>query len=363
MNISISDSPRLSPPSTVKKVVVVDDSRAIRAWLRLVLEADSRLEVVGEAQDAAEAREVIKRTNPDVITLDIEMPGMNGLEFLEKLMTLRPTPVVMISGTTQRNSESTIKALAFGAVDCIQKPVGPADPHTHRGITRRVFSAACSTVQPLRKAPLMAGPKRPSYDTTPSPLILIGASTGGVAALETLLSGLDPLDPPVVIVQHMPGAFLVSFSQHLNARLPQDIQLAKAGEVLQAGMVRIAPAMGKHTMVRRSKGEWRCSFSDLDEDALYCPSVEHLFGSARNVASDVIAVILTGLGRDGAHAMLDLRRAGARTIGQDAASCVVYGMPRVAFELGAVEVQADIGRISGLIRDAAQDHAIFKKAR
>lgn len=201
------------PPVDQKKVVIVDDSRVIRDWLRVVLEMDDRLCVVGEAKNAVEARQTIKDTAPDVVTLDIEMPGMNGLDFLEKLMTLRPTPVVMISGGTKRNSEATIKALSLGAIDCILKPTTLADQTVLRDITRRVFSAACSNVRPLRPVAHSAMPVASVAAQKHMPLILIGASTGGVAALETVLSSLDPNGPPVVIVQHMPGAFLVSFSQ------------------------------------------------------------------------------------------------------------------------------------------------------
>jgi len=339
-----------------KKVVIVDDSRVIRDWLRVVLQMDHRLSVVGEAKNAVEARQIIKNTAPDVVTLDIEMPGMSGLDFLEKLMTLRPTPVVMIAGGTQRNSEATIKALSLGAVDCILKPTTLVDQTVLRDITRRVFSAACSNVRPLRRVTHHASRCASFTRQKHMPLILIGASTGGVAALETVLFSLDPNGPPVVIVQHMPGAFLVSFSQQLDRKLPQDVSLARENEILSQGMVRIAPGLGQHTGVRKVASAWQCYFTPNEGSWPYCPSVDHLFRSAFSMSDDIIAVILTGLGRDGAAAMHELHRAGSHTIGQDCQSSVVYGMPRAAWEMGAVAEQRDVIHIGDAVNDAVARH-------
>jgi len=345
-----------------KKVVIVDDSRTIRGWLRIVLEQDSRLEVVGEADSAATAREVIKQTDPDVITLDIEMPGMNGLAFLEKLMLLHPMPVVMISSTTQSNSEATITALSLGAVDCILKPTSAADEGACRDISRRVFSAACSTVQVLRKAPAIP-PSPLSQKAKSMPIVLIGASTGGVAALECVLADLPANGPPVVIVQHMPGAFLVSFSQKLNRQLPQDVALAREDELLGYGQIRLAPGLGRHTGVNKSSGRWRCRFSTPSEGDLHCPSVDALFQSAVPFSRDVVAVILTGLGRDGADGMLNLKQSGALTLGQDADSSVVYGMPRAAWEAGAVREQLPLSQIGAATNRAVEEHAKRSRGR
>jgi len=340
-----------------KRVVIVDDSRTLRGWLRVVLEQDPRLEVVGEADCATKAREVIKRTNPDVITLDIEMPGMSGLAFLEKLMMLFPKPVVMISGATKRNSEATITALSLGAVDCILKPAMRMDDDTTRDITKRVFSAACSTVQAMRKQTTTAVRKTSRTGTGRMPLIVIGASTGGVAALERVLVDLHVDGPPVVIVQHMPGNFLVSFAQFLNRTLSQDVAIARAGEVLTRGQIRLAPSMGAHTQIRRTQNDWSCKFLDDRQGALHCPSVDHLFHSAQPLADDVIAVILTGLGRDGAEGLAALREAGASTFGQDEATSVVYGMPKAAWELGAVQLQLPLENIGNAINKAVLKHA------
>lgn len=340
-----------------KKVVIVDDSRSLRGWLRVVLEQDARLEVVGEADSADTAREVIKRTDPDVITLDIEMPGMSGLAFLEKLMNLFPKPVVMISGSTQSNSEATITALSLGAVDCILKPSMAADRFACRSISRRVFVAACSTVQALRKPPPAAVRASSPRAFHRLPLIVIGASTGGVVALERVLSDLHVDGPPVVIVQHMPGTFLASFAQFLNSNLPQDVSVAIEGERLSRGQIRLAPAFGSHTHIKRLGGAWICQFHQDLGEALHCPSVSELFHSAEPYAKDVIGVILTGLGSDGADGLEALHIAGARTIGQDAATSVVYGMPRVAFEKGVVDEQLPLDQIGEGVNRAVTLHA------
>ncbi|MFK7835808.1 MAG: chemotaxis-specific protein-glutamate methyltransferase CheB [Sulfitobacter sp.] len=343
---------------TRKRVVIVDDSQTLRGWLRVVLEQDPRLEIVGEAANAEEAREVIKQLNPDVITLDIEMPGMSGLEFLGRIMKLRPMPVVMISGATESNSEATITALSLGAIDCILKPTGQADQKVCRDIARRVFSAACSTVQLAVKKPpappaLGIGGKAENL-----PIILIGASTGGVAALETVLADLHADAPPVLIVQHMPGAFLVSFSRMLDSHLPHDVGIARADELLGSGQIRLAPAAGQHTHVQRRGNAWYCQFSPEPAEALHRPSVDALFHSAIRSAEDVIALILTGLGRDGALGIQALHTAGATTIGQDADSSVVYGMPRAAFDLGAIQQQLPLSEIGEATNRAVAAHAI-----
>lgn len=344
--------------SSVKKtVVIVDDSRTLRGWLRVVLEQDHRLEVVGEADSAVAAREVIRRTNPDVITLDIEMPGMSGLEFLEKLMTLFPKPVVMFSGATEANSEATITALSLGAVDCILKPDVNADEDIRRTITRRVFSAACSTVQAMRKPPAIAMRAMSEGNARKLPLIVIGASTGGVVALETVLSNLHVDGPPVLIVQHMPGNFLVSFAQLLNKKLEQDVAIARAGEPLSRGQIRIAPGLGFHTHVARAGSNWSCSFKKDLGQSMHCPSVDELFCSAEPFSKDIIGVILTGLGRDGSEGLRRLQEAGAITLGQDAATSVVYGMPRAAFEMGAVQQQLPLNQIGEAVNRSVSVHA------
>ena len=340
------------PTRDVKRVVIVDDSQAMRGWLRLVMEQDPRLTVVGEAASAYEARHVIKQVSPDVLTLDIEMPGMNGLDFLERLMRLRPMPVVMITGATRNHSTATIQALSLGAIDYILKPTAANDQAAQLLMSRRVYSAACSTVQPREMAQRQAALTVPVARTDVMPLIMIGASTGGVAALETVLSGLDPSGPPVVIVQHMPGPFLVSFAKQLNRQLDQNVGLVREREVLQPGQIRLAPADGAHTEVLRKGTAWTCRFVPEGQNTLHCPSVDVLFHSATRHASDVIAVMLTGLGHDGAEGMVELRANGASTLGQDEATSVVYGMPRVAYERGGVQKQLPLGRLGNAINGA-----------
>ena len=327
-----------------KRVLIVDDSRVIRAWLRAVLEEDSRLRIVGEASDAVEARDFLKAHSADVVTLDIEMPGMSGLEFLTRLMRARPMPVVMLSSLTSRGSDAAVQALSRGAVDCILKPTDGFDQRLTRDICERVYHAACTRALQVRAS------DRPEIRAAAPPeiarhvsrvrdgrktLFLIGASTGGVAALETVLPQLDPQGAPVVIVQHMPGNFLQSFSERLRRQLPHNVKLAEEGVPLQRGDIVLAPGIGRHTEVYRRPDGWYCRFVEDVDHSLHVPSVDKLFHSAVSDAKHVTAAILTGLGRDGAQGMLKLSQAGAITIGQDEASSIVYGMPRAARLLGA----------------------------
>ncbi|MEE4188914.1 MAG: chemotaxis-specific protein-glutamate methyltransferase CheB [Roseobacter sp.] len=344
---------------TAKRVLIVDDSRAIRDWLRTVLISDPRLEIVGEASNAVEARDFLRAHPADVVTLDIEMPGMSGLEFLTRLMRARPMPVVMLSSLTSKGSDAAIQALSRGAIDCILKPSEGSNKFLRRDICERVFNAASS--KPLRRATGLqsslhsmhraAAPRQsPERQCRRGALILIGASTGGVTAIESLLQQLDRHGPPVVIVQHMPGHFLQSFSDRLNRYLPQTVGLAAEGQILRRGDVVLAPGIGKHTTVVRDAEGWTCRFITGDVDALHCPSVDTLFLSAISEAKNIAAVILTGLGRDGAEGLLKLSQAGAATFGQDEDTCVVYGMPRAAYELGAVRHQLPLEKIGDAVR-------------
>ncbi|SFF86351.1 chemotaxis-specific protein-glutamate methyltransferase CheB [Roseobacter denitrificans] len=344
-----------------KKVLIVDDSRVIRMWLRTVLASDRRLEVVGEASDAVEARDYIRANPADVITLDIEMPGMSGLEFLTRLMRARPMPVVMLSSLTSKGSDAAVQALSRGAIDCILKPTDGYDLDLSRDICERVYQAACTRPASLKRgeatekpadAPMMQRASALGQPCRRGSLILIGASTGGVSALEAVLPKLDPDGAPVVIVQHMPGNFLESFSQRLDRQLPQNVKLAEEGVPLRRGDVILAPGIGKHTEVVRRMDGWQCRFVANDPAALHCPSVDTLFLSAVSEAKKVSVAILTGLGKDGAQGMLKLAEAGATTFGQDEETSVVYGMPRVAFGLGAVQHQLPIHKIGEALRES-----------
>ncbi|MEM6887328.1 MAG: chemotaxis-specific protein-glutamate methyltransferase CheB [Pseudomonadota bacterium] len=347
--------------SPAKRILIVDDSRVMRSWLRSVLSADPRLQVVGEAGNAIEARDFLKAQQADVLTLDIEMPGMSGLDFLTRLMRARPMPVVMMSSLTMAGSDAAVQALSRGAIDCMVKPSDGYDPTIASDICERVYHASCTRATTLMSRvaqapvaqPVVADPAKPPIPRVPcrqGAIILIGASTGGVAALETVLPDLDPGGPPVVIVQHMPGNFLVSFAERLNRQLPQNVTLAQNGMVLSRGDVVLAPGEGQHTEVRRRDGEWSCRFTANEPPALHCPAVDKLFKSAVSQAKFVTAVLLTGLGRDGAEGLHELHQASAMSIGQDEHSCVVYGMPRAAKALGAVELELPLDRIGQAVR-------------
>lgn len=343
---------------TPQRVVIVDDSQTMRKWVRMVLEADPRLIVVGEAEDALQAREVIRTLQPDVITLDIVMPKMDGLDFLERLMRLFPTPVVVLSSLTAHDPQAKERALALGAKDCLAKPTHASDAAFTRDFQDRVYHAA----KPQTKVNTPLAPARRALSRLP-PLILIGASTGGVTALETVLSQVDPNGPPILVVQHMPGNFLFSFVNRLNATLKQDVRLAKAGLSVARGDIVFAPTCDEHMLVEKTVAGWTCCFGGNTEGALHVPSVDRMFSSALSFAEQVIAVILTGLGKDGADAMAQLAQRGAVTIGQDEATSVVYGMPRAAFEAGGVQHQLALEQIGPAIDAAVAEKANHKKGQ
>ncbi|MBY6089603.1 chemotaxis response regulator protein-glutamate methylesterase [Maritimibacter alkaliphilus] len=326
------------------RVLVVDDSVAIQSVMRHVLSRDPRLEVVATARDAFEARALIKRYNPDVLTLDIEMPGMNGLDFLERLMRLRPMPVVMLSGYTQAGSDAAIQALALGAMDCVPKPSAGLTEPVLRDMADRIVAASQGRVLPQETGPRRPAP--PLHRTWSGRIVLIGASTGGVAAVETVLAGMPVDCPPIVVSQHMPPAFLKSFVDRLEARFPQSVALALDGVELLPGRVLFSPGGDAHTGVDRRGSGLICRRIEGPRRNGHYPSVDVLFEAALPFADRVSAVLLTGLGQDGAHGMKQLRDRGAFCIGQDEASSVVYGMPRAAADLGAIDVQLPLETIA-----------------
>lgn len=346
-----------------KQVLIVDDSRVMRAWLRAVLTADPRLRVVGEAADAVEARDFLKAHSADVLTLDIEMPGMSGLDFLTRLMRARPMPVVMMSSLTAAGSDAAIQALSRGAIDCMVKPSKSYGEDLTDDICERVYHAACTRPSQLqmrlRSNGIDAGTAAPIVKTRdPEPcargsIILLGASTGGVAALETVLPMLDPEGPPVVVVQHMPGNFLVSFADRLDRQMPQRVSLANEQTPLSRGDIVLAPGNNHHTELQQRGGHWYFRFVPNDPPALHCPAVDVLFASAVDHARRVTAGLLTGLGQDGARGLLKLAEAGAMTFGQDENTCVIYGMPRTAKAMGAVQQELPLDRIGHAIRESA----------
>ncbi len=322
------------------RVLVVDDSATMRALIRRGLEGHSDLDVVGEACDPIQAREAIKLLNPDVITLDIEMPQMNGLDFLERLMRLRPMPVVMVSTLTSRGAEATLRALELGAVDCVAKP-RVDDRVGFDRLAEIVRTAAGARLRPTSNAP----PAAVHADFTPSDRVLaIGASTGGVEALLAILSSFPANCPPTVITQHMPATFTPSFAQRLNRSCAATVTEATDGARLATGQVYLAPGGATHLEIAGpAAGPWRCRLIATDAVNGHRPSVDVLFHSvAATARSRAVGVILTGMGKDGARGLLAMHEAGARTIGQDEHSSVVYGMPKAAFELGGVDRQVSL---------------------
>ena len=319
-----------------RRVVIVDDSDSLRALLRRTLEADGRFEVVGEAGDPFEARAVIKAGLPDVVTLDVEMPRMDGLSFLEKIITLRPMPVVMLSSGTRPGSEMAVRALARGAIDCIGKDMLSAPGAAAEAIDR-IFEASLARVGPRAARPV--APDHESFSWN-GRLVLIGASTGGVEALERVLGGLPSNGPPVAVVQHMPAVFLESLVHRFSGLLAPRVVLARDGMQMSQGTVVFAPGGASHLELHPERGPNAppvCRLLEGPPEQGHRPSVDRLFASAGPFAGQVLAVLLTGMGRDGAGGMLALRRAGAGTLAQSRESSTVWGMPRVAREIGAAQ--------------------------
>lgn len=337
------------PRTDVVRVLIVDDSHTMRRLIRAGIETHPRIEIVGEAASATEARDAVKALRPDVMTLDVEMPGMSGIEFLERLMRARPMPVIMLSTLTGAGTEASILALSLGAVDCVEKPRFGAARETFDHLSKLILVAADARIRSPRPraAPVSADPGW----TWNGNWILIGSSTGGVEALETVLHGFPAHCPPTLITQHMPEQFLRSFAARLNTNLAPTVRIATDGHLPRPGEVIIAPGGIGHMEIAPDGKALRLVAGPKRSG--HRPSVDAMFGSARPHATRMIAAILTGMGRDGAEEMRNLRQAGARCIGQDADTCVVYGMPRVAQELGAVEEQLPLARIGGRLLELA----------
>lgn len=333
------------------RTLVVDDSATMRQLLTSALNADEEIEVIGQAAEPYEARQLIKLHNPDVITLDIEMPGMNGLEFLEKIMALRPMPVVMVSTLTKRGASATIQALELGAADYVAKP-SPQDPHTFKLLTQKVKQAAQINYQNRTMAVSSAAPALQPLELTPGlqpSLIAIGASTGGVEALVSILRRFPKNCPPTIITQHMPALFVSRFVKRLNSLCQPEVKEAGDNGKLEKGCVYLASGDGAHMQI---SGGLNLQYQMVPGDPVngHRPSVDVMFDSAVKAGvGRTVGIILTGMGRDGAAGLLAMREAGARTIGQNEASCVVYGMPKAAFECGAVETQLPLEQIASEI--------------
>jgi two-component system, chemotaxis family, protein-glutamate methylesterase/glutaminase len=347
------------------RVLIVDDSATIRRILAAVLSADPEIEVVGEAPEPAVARQMIKDLNPDVITLDVEMPNMNGLEFLEKIMRLRPMPVVMVSTLTQRGAEVTLEALELGAVEYFAKPTENVAALLNGGGNELV-----EKVKTAARARIRARQTRPESKVSAEPfdpgdaVVAIGSSTGGVEALIEVLSHFPHNCPPTVITQHMPPHFTTSFAQRLDRLCKPHVTEARDGDALLPGTVHLAPGGEFHLEVTGMK-TLRCRLTAGAPVSGHRPSVDMLFNSvAATARRRGIGALLTGMGRDGAQGLGAMRTAGAATIGQDEATSVVYGMPRAAFETGAVEKQLplekigpEISRVCRLRKEGELSHA------
>ncbi|MBS8226700.1 chemotaxis-specific protein-glutamate methyltransferase CheB [Vannielia litorea] len=331
-----------------RRVVIVDDSAIMRAMLSRLLEADGRFDIVGQAGDPFEARNVIKKTHPHVVTLDVEMPRMDGLSFLEKIIALRPLPVVMLSSGTGPGSDLAVEALAMGAIDCLGKD-GFGQPEASCEVADRIFEASLARVEPRASRPVP--PDHSSFHWN-GKVVLIGSSTGGVEALERVLGAMPPNAPPIAVVQHMPPQFMESLAHRLSGLVAPRVALARDGLEMTQGMVVFAPGGAHHLELVPGKGRRALPSCRLVEAPLmsgHRPSADRLFLSARPLAARSLAVLLTGMGRDGAEGMRALRAAGARTLAQSRESSTVWGMPRVAWETGAAEALVPLGDIGAKV--------------
>jgi two-component system, chemotaxis family, protein-glutamate methylesterase/glutaminase len=343
---------------TIKKIKVlcVDDSALIRSLMTEIINSQPDMTVVATASDPLVARDLVKQHNPDVMTLDVEMPRMDGLEFLEKLMRLRPMPVVMVSSLTERGSEAALRALELGAIDFVTKPrLGIHDgllaytdlivgkiriaAAAHILPAKRTAKGSSSSVTadvPLLRSPLLSTEK----------LIIIGASTGGTEAIRELLQPLPPDSPGILIAQHMPAGFTNSFAQRLNGLCRVAVTEAVHGERILPGHAYIAPG-GFHLSLTRSGANYVAQVDQEPPVNRHRPSIDVLFDSAaKHAGKNAIGVILTGMGRDGAEGLLRMHQAGAYTLAQDEASCVVFGMPREAIALGAASEVVPLAEMS-----------------
>jgi len=331
---------RTTAASAPIRVLVVDDSAAARTMICAVLARHSDLVCVGEAADALQAREMIRGLDPDVVTLDMVMPGMDGLDFLERLMRLRPTPVVVIASATRQHQATVQRATDLGAVAFIEKPQ-PGEPGAIDAFEKMVVARlrdAARTRPAARRGACASDAPASAPASASGRLIAIGASTGGTEATPRLLTRLSPAVPPVVIVQHMPAGFSARYAARLNGLGPLAVSEARDGELLQSGHAYVAPG-GLHLSVERGPtGSFVARVSDGEPVQRHRPSVDVLFRSVARVAGDrAIGIMLTGMGGDGALAMRLLRDAGAYNLAQDEATSAIFGMPREAIRAGACQ--------------------------
>ncbi|MDO9046155.1 MAG: chemotaxis response regulator protein-glutamate methylesterase [Methylobacter sp.] len=358
------------------KVLIVDDSAVVRQVLTGLLDGVSGIKVIGAAPDPIFAMKRMETEWPDVIVLDIEMPRMDGVTFLKKLMSEHPTPVVICSTLTEKGAEVTMQAMSAGAVDIITKPkvnlrnflqeskatiidVIKAAAQSRPRIIRS-STAAPGPVDASTNSLFGASPPKPMVQTTDR-VIVIGTSTGGTQALEYLFTQLPRTAPPIVVVQHMPEHFTAAFAKRLDGICQVTVKEAAQNDRVLPGVVLIAPG-GKHMLLQRSGAQYQVDVKDGPLVSRHRPSVDVLFrSSAQSAGANAVGIILTGMGDDGAHGMKEMHDVGALTIAQDEASCVVYGMPKEAVKLGGVDGILPLSAIPQLIMQAPT-RALFKKA-
>ena len=341
------------------KVLIVDDSALIRSLLTEIINSQPDMEVVGAAPDPLVARELIKKTNPDVLTLDVEMPRMDGLEFLEKLMRLRPMPVLMVSSLTERGSEITMRALELGAVDFVTKPkvsIQHGMMEYAELITDKIRIVARARVRTRTQSQVDAShqaggllPALRSPMLSSEKLIIVGASTGGTEAIKNFLVNMPADCPGILIVQHMPEGFTRSFAKRLDTLCQISVCEAEGNERILPGHAYIAPGHS-HLLLARSGANYMTRLSQEEPVNRHRPSVDVLFRSAAQFAGkNAVGVILTGMGKDGAAGMLAMKQAGAHNFAQDEASCVVFGMPREAIAAGGTDEVGPINELSAMV--------------
>ncbi|WP_312601939.1 MULTISPECIES: protein-glutamate methylesterase/protein-glutamine glutaminase [Pseudomonas] len=350
------------------KVLIVDDSAVVRQVLSTTLSADSAIEVIGVAADPLFAMDKMNKQWPDVIVLDVEMPRMDGITFLKKIMAERPTPVVICSTLTEKGAATTMQALSSGAVSFVTKPqaglrqflvessqelISAVKAAARANIRRIATSAPPASPPPKLSADVILPPGQAMTRTTDT-VVSIGTSTGGTQALEVVLTALPRVCPGIVIVQHMPERFTAAFAERLNGLCQIEVREAQHGDRVIPGRALIAPG-GRHMLLKRNGAQYQVEIVDGPPVSRHRPSVDVLFRStARCAGKNALGIIMTGMGDDGARGLREMREAGAKTLGQDEQSCVVYGMPKEAFKLGAVERELPLDQIPAAILNMAR---------
>jgi two-component system chemotaxis response regulator CheB len=337
------------------RVLVIDDSALIRQMLTEILNSRDDIEVVGTAEDPFIAREKIKQLSPDVLTLDIEMPKMTGLQFLQNLMRLRPMPVIMVSTLTDRGAPETLEALELGAVDYICKPKAKTETKLRifaDDLVDKVRMASTARVRPFEQNKIVQ--TAIAKDTQYPRVIAVGSSTGGTEAIRALLTSVPENCPPILITQHIPKVFSASFAERLDRMLAMEVFEAQEGMIIRQGCVYIAPG-DYHLTVQRFGTKMVCHIIQTEKVNRHRPAVDVMFDSILQAyGSKVVAVMLTGMGSDGAQGMLKLKQAGAITFAQDEATSVVWGMPKAAYNIGAVDAVLPLHKIPEKMLIAAQ---------